>query len=132
MFENILANVIGGLVVAVLFEWLRSRRTAPTVRLPEGAPADIVRGADPWARAREFLRIVLSLVIGFVLSAVIAGFLHGASKHQIDIRSGERRCSCLWISARHLPGSRLPRFPGAETSLRSLQRRSHRRGIAAS
>jgi hypothetical protein len=84
-----LANVIGGLVVAVLFEWLRSRRTAPTVRLPEGAPADIVRGADPWARAREFLRIVLSLVIGFVLSAVIAGFLHGASKHQIDIRSGE-------------------------------------------
>jgi hypothetical protein len=89
MFENILANVVGGLVVAVLFEWLRGRRSAPSVQVPEGSRVEISRGADPRARARELLRIVLSLLIGFVLSAVLAGFIHSASKHQIDIRSGE-------------------------------------------
>jgi hypothetical protein len=76
-------------VVAVLFEWLRSRRSVPVVHLPEGSPVEISRGADPRARARELFRIVLSLVIGFVLSAIIAGFIQSASGHQIVIRSGE-------------------------------------------
>jgi hypothetical protein len=37
MIENILANVVGGLVVAVIFEWLRGRRSVPVVHPPEAS-----------------------------------------------------------------------------------------------
>jgi hypothetical protein len=90
MLENIIANAVGGLIVSLILEWLRSRRGAPAVRASDAASAPMAvrprRAKSPFGAV---LRVVFSLVIGFFGSGIVAGFIEGGTGKDGLIKFGD-------------------------------------------
>lgn len=115
MFENIVTEVASGLIVSLILEWLRRRRR---VRLPYLPPEPDVRPASvaPAAPRRagswsvSFLRIAISMVGGFFLSAVFAGFIEGALNRGNLINFGDPAMIVLVVVSTALVWMVLARF----------------------
>ncbi|HTU00067.1 MAG TPA: hypothetical protein VMF58_18600 [Rhizomicrobium sp.] len=82
--KNIAVNVVGGLIVALVLEWLRARwqrqalmrEYAPRQTGPATVVAAIPR--PPLQIGRIIGRMVLSVMLGFFLGAAMAGFYEAA------------------------------------------------------
>jgi hypothetical protein len=99
--ESIVLNTASGVAVALALEWLRSRYPAPAP-LTNQRLGRIEAGRRPASSratglGKVLARVALALLIGFFLSAFIAGFIESETDRYGSIGFGEPLM--MWLMA---------------------------------
>jgi len=124
MLENIVVNIVSGIVVAVVLEWWRSRGDRVPGRLSTDSKAGRAESdASPASRVRDravprmgfsIWRVLLAIVGGFVVSAMVAGILEGSGHPKIKF--GEPVMLALFLACTLVSWIALSRFSGRVSS----------------